>query len=288
MLTAVRAGALILILALGVALCVFSVANSSTYQTCIQLAGQDVSNPSGADSPPRTVAARSAFRCAGDFVEQNGALAITALSTVVIAIFTAILGSFAISLARSHRWRRSPRNLSARTALALELPILRASAGQLGYGYKQDEASRQHHVTVGVLVLSNLGKTKAFPSEVQIGCTIGHRLRRTPVYRYAKPFPINAIIEPGQSNFEVSLSEFEFDAPPDIYNLLRARSTDLWFYCNVVYYDFMQTRRQAGFCWKRQELTGMGAPRRGRDAGLQPQGRRRRAPLLGRIVGSRS
>jgi hypothetical protein len=57
---------------------------------------------------------------------------------------------------------------------------------------------------------------------------------------------------------EISLTEFGFDVPSNIYDQLRANSVSLWFYCNLIYLDFMQTRHEAGFCWQRHESIGAG------------------------------
>jgi hypothetical protein len=254
----IRIATITLVLLLGAALCVFAVGESSIYHECVSGAEQDVSSRLENGVPSQFFVARTAFGCIGDFVKGNNA-SITAISTAIIAVFTIILGFFTISLAKSTRVAADAAILSARAAIAIELPIIRADAQELGYGYVQDEAGRRQQVSIKQLVISNLGKTKAFPIELQIGCTIGHRLGKTPSYRFTKSFPINAIVEPDQRSVEISLSEFEFEAPPDIYNLLRDRSTNLWFYCNLVYIDFMQMRHEAGFCWKRHETTGMGA-----------------------------
>jgi hypothetical protein len=256
MLNAIRIVAIAAMLLLGAALSIFAVAESSAYHECVSKAEQQPSSQPQDERPSQIIMARVVFRCLGDFVDKNNA-AVTAISTVVIAIFTTILGLFTVSLARSTRVAANAANLSARAAIAIELPIIRAHAQKLGYGTNQDEAGQQHHVSINELFLSNLGRTKAFPIEVRIGCTIGHTLPKRPVYRFTKPFPINTIWEPDHGG-EVTLHEFDFKAPPDLYNLLRTRSVSLWFYCNLVYLDFMQTRHEAGFCWKRHETTGMG------------------------------
>jgi hypothetical protein len=255
---AIRIVAIALILLLGAALCVFAVAESSTYHECVSSAEQEISSRLENGVPTQFFTTPVAFRCVGDFVKRNNA-AVTAISTTIIAIFTTIFGLFTISLAKSTRVAADAAILSARAAIAIELPVIRADAQKLDYGYVQDETGRRQQVSINELSISNLGKTKAFPIEVQVGCTIGRRLPKTPIYRFTKSFPVNAILEPDQRGVEVSLSEFEFEAPPDIYNMLRARSINLWFYCNLVYFDFMQARHQAGFCWKRHETTGTGA-----------------------------
>jgi len=258
MLKAIRTVTIALILLLGAALCVFAVADSSTYHECVSNVEQEISGRLENGASSRFFTGGVEFTCVGDFIKENNA-AIAAISTAIIAIFTTIFGLFTISLAKSTRIAAEAAILSARTAIAIELPIIRAGPQELGYGYVQDEAGRRQQVSINKLFISNLGKTKAFPIEVQIGCAIGRSLPKTPIYRFTKSFPVSAILEPDQRGVEVSLSEFEFEAPPDIYNLLRDRSTNLWFYCNLVYIDFMQMRHEAGFCWKSHETTGVGA-----------------------------
>jgi hypothetical protein len=246
------------LLLLVLALCVLSVAESSTYHECIsKVEPQPGSQPQN-EHTPQIFMGSIVIKCLGVFVDENDA-AITAISTAVIAIFTTVLGVFTISLAKSTRVAANAANLSARAAIALELPIIRANAGKLGYGTSQDEKGQQPHVWVSDLTLSNLGRTKAFPIEVQIGCTIGDRLPKIPVYRFTKSCPTNAILASApQPATEISLREFDFEAPPDIYDRLRTRSTSLWFYCNLIYLDFMQTRHESCFCWKCHETSGMG------------------------------
>jgi hypothetical protein len=150
-------------------------------------------------------------------------------------------------------------DLSARAAIALELPIIRMNAGGLGYGINQDgKGSQQHVCSVDRIFLSNLGKTKAFPIEVQFGWTVGDRLPDDPVYPFVKTFPTNDILDPAKEAVEVSLRQFEYETIPDLYDRLRALDISLWFYCKLVYLDFMDTRREVGFCWKQFETIGMG------------------------------
>jgi hypothetical protein len=149
--------------------------------------------------------------------------------------------------------------LSARAAIAIELPIIRAEAGKLGYGTSQDGAGQRRYVYIDNLMLSNLGRTKAFPVEIQFGCTIGDKLPEVPTYPHTKPFRTNAILEPDpKGSAEVPLREFDFDAPAEIYERLRSNSVKLWFYCNLVYLDFMDARHEVGFCWRQVESFGMG------------------------------
>jgi hypothetical protein len=184
----------------------------------------------------------------------------TALGTVVIAIFTTVLGVFTVSVANSTRIAAKAAELSARAAIAIELPLIRARAGQLGYGVSQNGPGPQRYACyVDKLLFSNLGKTRAFPIEVQFGWTVGNKLPKAPIYPFTKSLPTNAILEVDPKTAgEVWLKEFDFETSSDLYDRLRTRKTSLWFYCNLIYSDFMQTRHEAGFCWKQHETTGMG------------------------------
>jgi hypothetical protein len=181
----------------------------------------------------------------------------TALATVAIAAFTLTLWLSSEKMWKITKISADAAEMSAKAAIALELPIIRAHAQKLGYGSSQNGTEQRHCISIDELLLSNLGRTKAFPIEIQIGCTIGNRLPKTPVYCFSKPFPVNTLWEPGHRE-RVTLREFDFDATPDIYERLRTRRIHLWFYCNLVYLDFMQTRHELSFCWKRNESIGTG------------------------------
>jgi hypothetical protein len=168
------------------------------------------------------------------------------------------LGVFTISLAESTRIAANAANLSAKAAIAIDLPIIRAHAQTPGYGTSTPPgaAKPKHTVSVNQVFFSNLGRTRAFPIALQIGCTIGERLPKTPVYDFTRPSKINAILEAESDGAEITLHEYDFDAPPDIYDMLREKKANWWFYCNLIYLDFMQTRHEAGFCWKCNATVG--------------------------------
>jgi hypothetical protein len=122
------------------------------------------------------------FTPIGDFIHTYKD-EITALSTLVIAIFTTILGCFTISVARSTRIAAGAADLSARAAVAIELPIIRIEPVGFGFGNSQEgDKPRIHFVAVNDLIFSNLGRTKAFPIEVQCGWFVGDKLPDRPTY----------------------------------------------------------------------------------------------------------
>lgn len=186
-----------------------------------------------------------------------------------VAFYTFVLGLFtfclvAVSLGQGYFLFRSDRTAriaanaakrSADAAIALELPIIRAEPGKFGYGSGRGGSSG-HQVWISAIWLANIGKTKAFPIELQLGHTLGKTLPEIPAYPLKKPFPVNAVLTDQQLEF--SLLDMSFEVPADTYDALRNNTVNLWLYCNLVYLDFMQNRHEAGFCWERYETIGMG------------------------------
>jgi hypothetical protein len=181
---------------------------------------------------------------------------LTAAATIVIAIFTTILGIFTVGLARSTRLAANAADLSARAAITIELPIIRAEPDGFSWGRRHAGGPTIDSFGIDRLVFSNLGRTKAIPLEVHFGFTVGDQLPETPIYTFSKAFSVDAILE--ADPLSKNLREFEFDVAPDLFDGLRTSSTRLWFYCNLVYLDFMQGRHEAGFCWERWQNPGSG------------------------------
>jgi len=196
----------------------------------------------------------------GDFVHAYRD-EITALSTFVIAIFTTILGCFTISLARSTRTAARAADLSARAAITIELPIIRMELESFRYGKNLDGQNPEtYYCSIRCLEFSNLGRTKAFPIEVQFGWFVGTKLPDAPTYLFTKSFPIGTIFEPEPETIrELNIFEFMFETKPGLYDRLRDKTESLWFFCSFAYLDFMQSRHDVGFCWERYETFGIGS-----------------------------
>lgn len=112
---------------------------------------------------------------------------------------------------------------------------------------------------VTYLNFANGGRTKALPIEVRCGWTSGDKLPDVPAYTHTKSFPVNSILDPTDDEPErININDFDFTFPPGHYEGVLNRTVSLWFYCSIVYLDFMQIRHEAGFCWKRHELFGGG------------------------------
>lgn len=186
-----------------------------------------------------------------------------AFYTFVLSIFTGLL--FIVSsaqiffLVRSDKTARitaEAANLSAKAAIALELPIVRADPDFFSWDQRSDGDLKIDSFSIGQLVFYNLGRTKTFPIEVRFGYFVGSKLPDSPVYNFTKAFSVGAVID--SEPFAKSTNEFEFDVAPGTFNGLREGSIRLWFYCNLIYEDFMQSQPEAGLCWERWQRPGTG------------------------------
>jgi len=150
--------------------------------------------------------------------------------------------------------------LSAKAAIALELPIFRADLNKMGWSDTQNEiGEKRYWVWIDYLHVSNVGRTSAFPIEVECGHTFGEKLPAAPIYTSKKTLATNTIYKPETvSPYDISLIDLEFAVPPNTYDQLRSDSSKLWFYFNLIYLDFLQNRHEAGFCWRRHQGIGPG------------------------------
>ena len=150
--------------------------------------------------------------------------------------------------------------LSARAAIALELPIIRIALHGFSFGSSQRPTDRQYEWCVlNALRFSNLGRTKAFPIQIRCGWTVGERLPDEPIYTFTKQFRIGLIFDPDPKiTPQLHVNEFVCEQPVGFHKSIRDDNQRLWFYCSLSYLDFMQNRHEAGFCWRRYEAAGTG------------------------------
>jgi hypothetical protein len=159
-------------------------------------------------------------------------------------------------VAKANELAAKAADLSARAAIALQLPIIRVQPGNLGHGESTSggreiiEDCYVHSITV-----SNLGDTKAFPKEVLFGWTVGEILPDKPKYRFVAGFPHNCILKPNQIGLILALTGSLILESEQWMKICGGNY--LWFYCAVLYEDFMGETRSEGFCW-RWSHTGVG------------------------------
>jgi hypothetical protein len=56
----------------------------------------------------------------------------------------------------------------------------------------------------------------------------------------------------------MNINECLFESRSDFYERVRSGYDKLWFFCSIVFLDFMQNRHEIGFCWQRHEGFGGG------------------------------
>lgn len=185
---------------------------------------------------------------------------ITAFATVAVAWFTWTLWQSSEKMWIATKQSADAANLSARAAVAIELPIIRIEPHVLSNGTSREVSGGPlvEHCGVHFVTFSNLGRTKAFPVELSYGIAVGV-LPAEPRYRCTEPFLINLIFEP---DIKVTPRKFLSDQHPinmGEWSLICSGNLPVWFYCEFEYLDFMQVRHEAAFCWKWQNVgNGMG------------------------------
>lgn len=190
-----------------------------------------------------------------------------ALFTAVLSIFTGLLwwstdklwkaGEKQIAAART---AADAAMLSAKAAIGLELPFLRIEPERAGFGASRNsDGEQRHYFYIGLLTVSNAGRTRAAPIEIRCGWTFGDELPADPVYPWRSGFGVNAFIDPQPAEpMQFYIHDCHMDVPPDAYAQLVERQAQLWFYLCFVYLDFMNLRHEDRFCWRRIEGSGMG------------------------------
>lgn len=146
---------------------------------------------------------------------------------------------------------------SARAAIAIELPIIRIAPEPIGTSEKRDGDKMIVSYWVPGLIFSNLGRTKAFPIEIKCGMTCGQELPSEPHYSTSDSFALNHIFEPDRgATPRKNLSDCSVIIPEGDGDRIYKGTLGLWFYCCLVYDDFMQTSHEAAFCWKWTNIGG--------------------------------
>jgi hypothetical protein len=179
-----------------------------------------------------------------------------AVLTAALVTVSAGQGYFVLRSDKTARLAATAADLSARAAIAIELPIIRADPVEFGFGISRDIMNDGPEIEIEYFSFecfdfANLGRTKAFPMKVRWGWTVGKSLPDIPTYRLSKSFETDAILEPGPNQrMQLSIRGYSMVIPPGATANLKSNDTTLWLYCSVTYLDFMQAEHEAGFCWQ--------------------------------------
>lgn len=147
-------------------------------------------------------------------------------------------------------------DLSARAAIAMRMPIIRARPTNLNNGrtLSQDGVTQIENCSVPYLTFSNHGKDRAFPIETHFGWTIAHTLPERAEYPVVVPFDTDLIFEPDPNITKRQFTGFTMSIKDGQWSLICSNKLPVWFYCCVVYEDFMEQRHTWGLCWRWQNV----------------------------------
>lgn len=169
--------------------------------------------------------------------------------TGLLVIVTATQIGFLIRADKTARIAAEAADRSARAAIGIQLPIIRIRPDDLGHGDSVVGGEPYEECTVHSVVLSNLGATKAFPTEILYGWTMGEVLPGKPSYRASDKFLPNIILDPDPKVTPRKTLTLGMPLKPGEWSKICGGNY-LWFYCTLLYDDFMETRREAAFCWR--------------------------------------
>ncbi len=150
--------------------------------------------------------------------------------------------------------------LSAQAAIGIELPILKATPVNyllhLNAPIPTNEtfAGRPHNDVpskysgIGSVCIVNHGRTQAFPIVFEYGWKVASVLPPIPMYTGTERFNHAVVIKQDHDytiglDCTIELSESEI--------AVIGKETDwLWFYGSIHYFDFLNEKREARFCWR--------------------------------------
>ena len=193
----------------------------------------------------------------------TGALAVFALCQVIAMVLQyRVMRVQACSLRDSVEVTEKAANaaeLSARAAIGIELPIIRAITADMvstdkligdaePYGGIVNDGPPTKYSAIGCIRFENHGRTPAFPEKISVGWKFAEKLPETPQYITTTNLNHAEVIKPGESfttdtHYGIELTDEEL-------KMTISNRSWLWFYGCLFYTDFMNTKREARFCWR--------------------------------------
>jgi hypothetical protein len=180
----------------------------------------------------------------------DGLLVLFTLGLVIIGIFQA---AFLKGALEATAIAARAADLSAKAVIALQLPIIRArQPSSLGHGQSTAVGVTREDCWIPHVEFWNNGSTKAFPVEVHYGIIVGNKpLPKLPLYDATVFFEVNETYEPNtRVPYRVNLPECRRELTDGQWSEIRQGKLGVTFYCLLAYFDFMDTRREVGFCWR--------------------------------------
>ncbi|HZE52534.1 MAG TPA: hypothetical protein VE111_04565 [Bradyrhizobium sp.] len=177
--------------------------------------------------------------------------------TGALVAVSGIQGYFLLRADKTARIVANAADLSARAAVAIELPTITAFPEYFSWGVNQDSGGRRHYCSVGHIAFYNHGRTDAYLSEIKCGWIAGNSLPDIPMYQFTELINVEKILG-HHSGGDIRTERFEFEVSADLFDQLRAKTGKLWLFCCLVYTDFLQNTHETCFCWERWQTPGAG------------------------------
>lgn len=181
--------------------------------------------------------------------------------TGLLVIVTATQIGFLIRADKTARMAAEAAILSAKAAIGMELPIIRADrvpglinvakppspeAPFLGGVYVQGIPNR--YSVIQSIDLKNFGRTPAFPIKLVAGWKVVKVLPDEPDYFHSINSSATAIINP-DSEFTAAVRGV-VELTPEQLETLHKQTAFIWLYISLHYRDFMNAPHEARFCWR--------------------------------------
>jgi hypothetical protein len=192
------------------------------------------------------------------------------LYTLVLAVFTGLLvavsagqGYFLLRADKTARIVATAADLSARAAVGIQLPIVRAYAGEFVVmdkpdahgGTIVDDPTGSAYAKLYRMRFANIGKSTAYPSEFGFGWT--HKeLPPEPVYE-AVFFCDPAQIIAENDDFSPALDTFVLSFSPEVRASFRSGQSILRIFAYIKYADFLENAHETRYCWRIKARYGL-------------------------------
>jgi hypothetical protein len=181
---------------------------------------------------------------------------LTALATLVIAIFTAILGVFTVRLAYSTKVAANAAKRSADAAVSVELPILILSYANFVAEQRTNWAPNipLPNKFRAVLQFTNYGRS---PAQITSGCfewtitATAAELPLPPPYQRIFPYSANAVfLQNNRIPLDLPAKTMEIDLNDEQVVEINSARRFLWLYGFLAFKDFLGETHEARFCTK--------------------------------------
>jgi len=170
--------------------------------------------------------------------------------TGALVVVSLMQGYFLLRADRTARLAAEAADSSARAAIALQLPLIRIKPEKLERLEGHTCGDDFEECSVSSVIISNLGSTRAFPTEILYGWNLGDDvLPKEPSYRYSERFPINFFIEPDPKTTPRKILTMGMPLEAGQWFQI-CLGNYCWFYCALLYTDFMGEPHSHGFCWR--------------------------------------